>query len=57
MPSGPALASEPVEPGRIVDQDLLADGGVRRPDRKLVQQPAVIDLEQRRHVGDFRRAG
>ena len=31
-------------------QDLLADAGVRRPDRKLVEQPPVVDLEQRRYV-------
>ena len=43
--------SEPVEPRRIVDQDLLADRRVRRPHRKLVEQAAVVDLEQRRHVG------
>ena len=43
--------SEPVKPRRIVDQDLLADRRVRRPHRQLVEQAAVVDLEQRRHVG------
>src|ERR1700754_4605584 len=42
---------ESVEPGRIVDQDFLAGGGVGRPHRQLVEQAAVVDLEQRRHVG------
>ena len=36
---------------RIVDQDLLANRGIRRPYRQLVQYPAVVDLEQWRHVG------
>src|ERR1700733_13279900 len=28
---------EPVEPGRIIDQDFLAGGGVGRPHRQLVE--------------------
>ena len=42
---------EAVEPGRVVDQDLLARGGIRRPDRELVEHATVVDLKQRRQVG------
>src|SRR4051795_5359174 len=44
-------ASESVKPRRVVDQDRLADGGIRRPDGELIEQPAVVDLVQRPHFG------
>ena len=37
---------EPIEPGRIVDQDLLADRRIRHPLRQLVEQQAIIDWER-----------
>src|SRR5262245_10606928 len=44
------LMSEPVEPCRVVDQDLLAERGIRRPHRKLVEQPGVVDLGEGPHI-------
>ena len=44
--------SEPVEAGGIVDQDLPAHRGVRRPHGELVEQRAVVNRDRRR---DFRR--
>src|ERR1700674_126173 len=46
----PALSSKPVELGRVVHQDHPAVRGVRSPDGELIEQPAVIDLEQRRDL-------
>lgn len=39
--------SKPVEPRRIVHEDFVADRRIRRPHRQLIQQPAVINLQQR----------
>ena len=41
---------KPIEPRRIVHEDLVADRRIGRPHRQLIQQPAVINLEQ----GDIR---
>src|SRR5437763_9915617 len=52
-PSYRCRRSKSVKLGRIVDQDFLAGAGVGRPYRELVEQPSVVDLEQRRHVGNL----
>ena len=43
--------SKPVQPRRIVDQDLVADRRVRRPDGELIEQPPVVDLVERANLG------
>jgi hypothetical protein len=35
--------SEPVQPSRIVDENLFTDRRVGRPNRELVQQAAIVD--------------
>src|SRR5712692_7028977 len=42
---------EPVEPRRVVNQDLLADRSVRHPLRQLVEEEAVVDPERRGNLG------
>src|SRR6266496_1822903 len=46
----PEVASKAVEPGWVVHQDLLTDGQFGRPNHELVEEPSVIDLEQRCHL-------
>src|SRR5439155_14427545 len=45
--------SESIQPCRVVDQNGLPHGSVRRPDRQLIHDAAIVDLQERRDVGSF----
>src|SRR5262249_24779817 len=43
--------SKPIRARGVIHQDFPADCGIRRPDGKLVEDPAVVDRQRRRDVG------
>ena len=42
---------EPIKVRRIGHENLLADRRIGRPNRKLIEQSAVVDLKQRCDIG------